>query len=374
MKAGRLIVCGLLIAVLTIAVGCNPSRSSAIKTEPHEASIEPGAAAVAAAPNAATQPAAEAAVTAAAPAGEAPVLTFEEPICDFGSVGPSSVNSHEFKFSNTGNAVLKIDRFHAPCGCTVPQLDKKEYQPGESGVISVRYTAPATSVTDKKPIYVFSNDPKTPQYELTVKAAVQLKVAVSPQDVSLLLDQPNAGMPTIKVESLDGQPFGITSITSSNETFGIPFDTESKQKEHILTPTANLDRLNNNPTGVIQIKTDHPQSGLLMVRYTAKPQFEVSRPRIILQNIAPGEESVHEIWLRSNYDTKVEIESFTSTSGYMTIQSQEQDGNHLKISVKITPPTQEAASSRRYITDELKITLKSGQVLSVRCSGWFKLN
>lgn len=368
MNVCRVFVFGACVAVIGI-LGCEPSSSSSgIKTEPAPAVITP--------PTASAEPSAksESAVAAAAVPAEAPVLTFDEPVHDFGAVGPGSVHSHEYRFTNTGNAVLKIDRFHTPCGCTVPQLDKKEYLPGESGSVTVRYTAPATAVHDNKPVYVFSNDPKMPQYELTIKAQVQLKVAVSPQDVSLLLDQPNAGMPTIKVESLDGQLFAITSITTSNETFSIPFDTQNRQKEHILTPTANVERLNANPTGVIQIKTDHPQSGLLMVRYTAKPQFEVSRPRIILQNIAPGEVSTHDVWIRSNYEEKVEIASFESTNGYMTIQSQEQEGNHLKISVKITPPTEANAATRRYITDDLKITLKSGQILSIRCSGWFKLN
>lgn len=367
MNVCRVFVVGLIVATLGI-VGCEPSSSSGIKTEPAPAAITPPATPVK--PLAKADPA----LAAAAVAAEAPVLTFEQPVHDFGEVGPSSVNTYNYKFSNTGNAVLKIDRFHTPCGCTVPQLDKKDYLPGESGSITVRYTAPATAVSDKKPVYVFSNDPKTPQYELTIKAQVQVNVAISPQDVSLLLDQPNAGMPTIKVESLDDKLFSITSITASNDTFSITFDKQNKQKEYVLTPVVNTERLNANPTGVIQIKTDHPQSGILMVRYTAKPLFEVSRPRIILQNIAPGEESSHEVWIRSNYEEKVEIASFESTNGYMTLQSQEQDGNHLKISVKITPPTEENAATRRYITDDLKITLKSGQELSIRCSGWFKLN
>lgn len=310
----------------------------------------------------------------AQPAAEAPKLVFKNPVWDVGAVGPGSVHSHDFEFVNEGAGVLKIERFHAPCGCTVPQLDKKEYAPGETGVINVRYTAPQTAVTDNKPIYIFSNDPKTPQYELTVKAKIEVNVKASPQDVVLMLDKENAGMPDIVVESTDGKPFAITGVTATNEIFDIPFDANQKQTKHILKPIVkNKEKLNDFSTGVIQIKTDHPQSGILLVRYTAKPEFELSRPRIILQNVEYGQETTHEVWIRSNYNQKVEIASFESVGGLMTIVGQEPEGNHLKILVKVTAPTEDKAASRRYITDELKLTLKTGQVLSVRCSGWFKL-
>ena len=125
-------------------------------------------------------------------------------------------------------------------------------------------------------------------------------------------------------------------------------------------------------TGVIQISTDHPQGGSLMVRYNAKPAYEVSNPRYILQNIEHGEPILRENLVRSNYGNVAEIDSATSRNGYMEIESQEQDGNHIKLMIKITPPAQ-SASERRYISDELTITLKDGHKLTIRCSGWFRL-
>jgi hypothetical protein len=40
--------------------------------------------------------------------------------------------------------MLKITDVKATCGCTVVQLEKREYAPGESGVIKVTYTAGST--------------------------------------------------------------------------------------------------------------------------------------------------------------------------------------------------------------------------------------
>lgn len=368
MKTGRFCIYG--VVVLAFAAGCASEKT--IVTESKPSAIETPVVSV---PDATPAPVEKTIVSPPpAPAVDGPVISFENPVHDFGSVGPSSANACEFVFTNTGKAVLKIERFHTPCGCTIPELAKKEYAPGESGTIKVRYNAPASAATDKKPIYVYSNDLKNPQFELTIKAQVTVNVSISPEDVSLLFDQDNAGMPTLTVKSKDGKEFSITSITTTNEVMAIPFDAAKKAAEFVLEPKVDMEKLEITPTGIIHVRTDHPQSGMLLVRFNAKPLFEVSRPRIILQNIVPGEEIVRDVWVRSNYDKKVEIKSFSSTNGMMTIDSQQQDGNHLLIMVKIVPPTDAPAAGRRYITDELKIELTDGNEVSIRCSGWFKLN
>ena len=382
MKLGCFCCCGL--AALMGVAGCNAEKkiitepqSSVITQSPEIVSspvpfqeVAPVTQAVPSKPVAQAQPAEPTPVVDAA---EAPTLTFKEVVHDFGAVGPSSSNACEFTFTNTGKGILKIERFHSTCGCTIPEMEKKEYAPGESGVVKVRYNASVSAATVSKPIYVYSNDPRTPQLELMIKAKIQVNVSISPETVSLLLDQDNGAMPKLTLRSTDGKEFSITSITVTNEAIDIPFDPSKKATEFILDPKIHPDKLESTVNGVIQVHTDHPQSGILMVRFDVKPFFEVSRPRIILQNVLPGEEVVRDVWIRSNYDKKVEIESFSSTNGTMTIESQKEDGNHLQIMVKITLPTDAPASNRRYITDELKIKLKDGNEVSVRCSGWFKL-
>jgi hypothetical protein len=109
------------------------------------------------------------------------------------------------------------------------------------------------------------------------------------------------------------------------------------------------------------------------VRYHAIPEYEVSRPRIILQNVTPGVPVVKDVLIRSNYDKEVEFGTVVSRNGYMEIERHQKDGKHLQLQVKITPPEQNE-TARRYINDELKLTLRDGTVLTIRCSGWFKLN
>jgi len=66
-----------------------------------------------------------------------PRISFEKTVCDLGEVGQGTKNSCEFRFTNTGRGPLKIGKISRTCGCTVFQLDKKEYAPAETGAINV---------------------------------------------------------------------------------------------------------------------------------------------------------------------------------------------------------------------------------------------
>jgi len=70
-----------------------------------------------------------------------PRISFEKTVCDLGDVGRGTKNTCEFKFTNTGKALLKIGKIKRTCGCTVFELDRKEYTPGRTGTIRVIYTA-----------------------------------------------------------------------------------------------------------------------------------------------------------------------------------------------------------------------------------------
>lgn len=303
---------------------------------------------------------------------DAAQIKIEKTSVDFGQVGPGTHHKAEYHFTNTGKEMLKIDHVQSTCGCTVPQLDKKDYAQGESGVVKVNFQAPAVKGQVVKHLYIISNDPRNPRAELEIKADVVVKVEVSPEAVDLRFDQPNAGMPDLTVRSLDDQEFSIKSISVANSVMKIPFDPSQKAASFVLKPQIDTKLLETYSTGSIQITTDHPQSGTLLVRYTALPVVEVNRPRIILENVRPGEPVVKDVVLRSNYGNPIEIASATSKNGYMEIAGDEPDGSHRKLAIKITPPDQ-TSSARRYITDELKITLKSGEEVTIRCSGWFKL-
>jgi hypothetical protein len=174
------------------------------------------------------------------------------------------------------------------------------------------------------------------------------------------------------LESVDGRKFSIQEITVSDSVMTIPFDSEKRAKQFTLVPEVDIEKLAHSPDGVIRIVTNHPNGDKPLIRYNTLPHFEVSSPRYILQNVEPGKSIFRDNRIKSNYGKKAEIESVESRNGYMEIEEQLQDGDHIKLKIKITPPAQ-TPDARRYITDEMTITLKNGHKVTIRSSGWFKL-
>ncbi|MHC5119752.1 MAG: DUF1573 domain-containing protein [Planctomycetota bacterium] len=374
------VVCVTVSAILMMA-GCQSSKSE-ISKQAVEPSTELEKGAVDTSTVKGQEPAGAKEVV--AEAEKTPKIVLTKETNDFGEVGPKSKHVADYEFVNKGNAALLVNNVQSTCGCSKPVLMKdgirhsvplKEpvpFEPGQSGRVEVTFTAGSTKGAVKKHLYILTNDPVTPRAQLEVKANVVTKVSVAPESVDLLLDQDNAGMPELVVQSEDGKEFSIRSITVANKTIDVPFDATEKATKFVLHPKVDIQKLEQFSTGVVQISTDHPQGGTLMVRYNAKPIYEVSNPRYILQNIVPGESVLRENLIRSNYGKVAEIDSVTSRNGYMEIESQEQEGNHIKLMIKITPPAQ-GATQRRYISDELTITLKGGHKLKIRCSGWFRM-
>ena len=72
-------------------------------------------------------------------AADAPKIFFKETEFHFGNVDEGPDITHEFIFRNRGKSTLHINNVGTSCGCTAATVgDKKDYLPGEKGVIKVQ--------------------------------------------------------------------------------------------------------------------------------------------------------------------------------------------------------------------------------------------
>ncbi len=114
-----------------------------------------------------------------------PKITFETTANDLGRILDTAPKPMKFKFKNTGGGPLLISDVHATCGCTVPQLSKRQYNPGEEGVIDVTYNPHGKRGKQSQRVTVSSNDPNAAQFVLNVEAEVVPLVAAEPAMVAL---------------------------------------------------------------------------------------------------------------------------------------------------------------------------------------------
>lgn len=123
-----------------------------------------------AAPEAKMDPAA-AAAEAPAETGPSTSMTFAENAWDFGTIDEGDAVTHIFKFTNTGDNPLIIDRCKGSCGCTVPQCPKEPIAPGEIGEIEVKFNSKGKKNKQTKTVTINANTVPE-QTRITISANV----------------------------------------------------------------------------------------------------------------------------------------------------------------------------------------------------------
>jgi hypothetical protein len=101
-----------------------------------------------------------------------PNISFINETHDFGEVVEGKVATHEFVFTNTGNAPLIIQNVQASCGCTSPFWTKEPVMPGKTGTIKASYNSAGRPGPFTKSLTITSNAANTPSKVVYIKGMV----------------------------------------------------------------------------------------------------------------------------------------------------------------------------------------------------------
>ena len=100
-----------------------------------------------------------------------PEIEFEKIVHDYGDVPYNGNGECEFRFTNTGNEPLLVQKPKSSCGCTIPSWPKEPILPGESEVIKVTYRTNRAGMINKT-VTVTSNAVKNSTVVLRIKGRV----------------------------------------------------------------------------------------------------------------------------------------------------------------------------------------------------------
>ena len=120
-----------------------------------------------------------------------PEIEFEEIVHDYGDVPYNGNGECEFRFTNTGDEPLLIQKPKSSCGCTIPSWPNEPILPGESDVIKVTYKTNRVGNINKT-VTVTSNALKNSTVVLRIKGRV--------------LEQANEALPEKKTDFDSGSP------------------------------------------------------------------------------------------------------------------------------------------------------------------------
>jgi hypothetical protein len=146
----------------------------------------------------------------------APQAAVDQPTFDFGTVAQGKKVDHSFTIKNSGDAPLTIGQVSTSCGCTVAEVSSRTVPPGKSSTIKASFNSTNFSGKISKTIYVHTNDPKTPVYNLTIKGNLFELIEVNPKQLNLgEIKVGTKKETTISIENKGTQPITVISAKTA---------------------------------------------------------------------------------------------------------------------------------------------------------------
>ena len=131
----------------------------------------------------------------------------------------------------------------------------------------------------------------------------------------------------------------------------------------------NVHKLRTSSSGRIEIVVDHPETQKLEIHFNVLSKFRISPATIIINDVQPGKPITKNVWILSDDEQELEVESARSARRAIRILNEEKIGNRYKFAIEITPPAEK--NDRGFFVDTFLVQMKNGDTLKVTCKGYY---
>lgn len=256
-------------------------------------------------------PTAAATTNAAVTVTNQPHIQFETLVFDFGKVTGGATVTHDFVFTNTGNAILEITGVHPSCGCTTTGEWSKQVEPGMTGKIPVQFNSGSFGGQIIKTVSVTSNDKSQPNVTLQIKGLIWKPVDVNPQYAVLQMtsDSVSNVTTTVRIVNNQDEPLALSPPESNNRFFRAELKTNQPGKEFELTVRTVPPFDPMNTQGVISLKTSATNTPTLSVTAMAvlQPPLLTTPDRIVLPAEPLGAEWSTAVTIRNQLKAALQL-------------------------------------------------------------------
>jgi len=286
-----------------------------------------------------------------------PRIQFEKLIHDFDKiVGGQSVR-HDYYFTNTGTALLKITSVVASCGCTTAGEWTREVAPGGVGQIPLQFNSGNFSGVITKTATVGCNDPATPSLTLQFKGTVWRPVEVAPTVAMLSVNSELVSNATavVRVTNHASEPLHVFEPSSSNPLFAaeIRTNTPGQLFEIVVRSVPPLNIAN--PHGNISVKTSSTNTPVISfsAMSVVQPSVVINPPRVIIQDTQFTNDWPAKIVFRNGLNRPLQLSDVrVNVPGARVELRETEPGRAYEVSLVVPPSAKSAVA-----TPEL--TLKS---------------
>lgn len=196
-----------------------------------------------------------------------PSIVVSSKTLDVGEVWKGSQVTREILVANVGTEPLELQGVQAGCSCTVAKLDTKRLGPGDSVPVAVTFDSNKRRVGPSTVnIVIRSNDPKTPQLVIPLKAEVKTVTELVPPDALRRFVYSAGDRLTLeaKLRVARDAPVTLEFVACEPPVFDVTLETIEAGKMYRLTAkTKEPVAASGTVSATIKLKTDVPEQPIL---------------------------------------------------------------------------------------------------------------
>jgi len=237
-------------------------------------------------------------------------MEFKELRHDFGPMMDNEEHFYSFEFVNSGSEPLEIISVTADCGCTVPELKGRLFQPGETGSVDVTFDPEGKSGDLVRFIQILSNQSSGGEISLGIAAQVTPIVQMVPEVLTVGVterDRPISRTMTVTGRTADFMVTGVETSTKDDFTARI-IGTESvtnrageKLRRSTIEVTFTPKRRIGDYLAQLKIETNDPRRATIRAQLIGRVHGDLyTKPRsITMRGLRVGTPVDRKVLIRS---------------------------------------------------------------------------
>lgn len=253
-----------------------------------------------------------------------PAAVVAEPVFDAGLVPVGEKVEAEFTISNTGDAPLEITQVRPACGCTVAEYDEV-IAPGGSGTVHAVVDTKSEVGANAKAITVYTNDPRNPRLQLTIKSDVRPFLTLDPGYARFTafvhLDRDQSSPQLLWTDDFQG--LAITGIESPQPWIEVSYR-EATAAERVAEASGRQWRVDvtlakEAPVGPVAdrvlVRTNHPRQAQVEIPVSGfvRPVVGVTPPAVDFGKVDLAEVQTWRVLVRNYGSAPLEIQGLDSS-------------------------------------------------------------
>lgn len=163
-------------------------------------------------------------------------LIFEQEHIHIKAIPTDEETEIVYSFKNEGKRTIEIIRVKPSCGCTIANLDKKVYQPEESGQIKATFKHRGMVGRMNHKILILTNEPLDASYSLFLTVEIPKIIDVSPRFL-LWRKKEALESKTITLKAASSETIQSITVLQDNPVFQIEKQSVKKKRLYLLKIT-----------------------------------------------------------------------------------------------------------------------------------------